>query len=89
MPKYDFFWQLDYKFDKPLMVPAGATIACKAWFDNSPNNPKNPDPTAEVRFGEQSREEMMFGFFDIVLPSDMSLHDFFTPKKDKDRPTGE
>lgn len=89
VPKYDFFWQLDYKFDKPLMVPAGATISCKAWFDNSPNNPKNPDPAAEVRFGEQSREEMMFGFFDIVLPSDMSLHDFFTPKKDKDRPTGE
>ncbi len=88
VPKYDFFWQLDYKFDKPLHVPAGATIVCKAWYDNSPNNPKNPDPTAEVRFGEQSREEMMFGFFDVVMPSDMTLRDFLTPKN-KERATGE
>jgi hypothetical protein len=87
VPKYDFFWQLDYKFDKPLHVPAGATIACKAWFDNSANNPKNPDPTQEVRFGEQSREEMMFGFFDIVLPADMSIREFFTPKNAKKDPT--
>jgi hypothetical protein len=89
VPKYDFFWQFDYRLDKPLVVPAGATLSCKAWYDNSPNNPHNPDPTAEVRFGEQSREEMMFGFFDIVMPSDMTLREFLTPKKDKDRATGE
>jgi hypothetical protein len=85
VPKYDFFWQLNYKLDKPLNVPAGATIACKAWYDNSPNNAHNPDPAAEVRFGEQSREEMMFGFFDIVMPADMTLREFLTPKKDKDK----
>lgn len=89
VPNYDFFWQLDYKFDKPLVIPAGATIACKAWYDNSPNNKHNPDPSTEVRFGEQSREEMMFGFFDVVIPADMTLREFFTPKKDKDRATGE
>ncbi len=80
VPKYDFFWQLDYKLDKPLIVPAGTKIECTAWFDNSPNNKHNPDPASEVRFGEQSREEMMFGFFDVVIPADMTLQQFFTPK---------
>ena len=89
VPKYDFFWQLNYKFNKPLEVPAGSVMTCKAWYDNSANNSKNPDPTQEVRFGEQSREEMMFGFFDVVIPSDMTLREFFTPKKDQTKQTGE
>ncbi len=81
VPKYDFFWQLDYKLAEPLKIPAGSTIECTGWFDNSANNPANPDPTAEVRFGEQSREEMMLGFYDIVIPADKSLREFFTPQK--------
>jgi len=81
VPKYDFFWQLDYKLAKPLVIPPGTTVECTAWFDNSPNNPHNPDPTATVRFGEQSWEEMMIGFYDIVIPADMTLNDFFRPKK--------
>ncbi len=40
-----------------------------AYFDNSPNNRFNPDPKAEVRWGEQSDEEMMIGFFDILIRS--------------------
>jgi hypothetical protein len=79
VPNYDFFWQLDYKLATPLKIPAGTTIECTGWFDNSPNNPHNPDPTATVRFGEQSWEEMMLGFYDVVIPADMSLKDFFTP----------
>ena len=81
VPKYDFFWQLDYKLAEPLKIPPGARIECTGWFDNSPNNPKNPDPTATVRFGEQSWEEMMIGFYDIVIPADMTLRELFTPKK--------
>jgi len=81
VPKYDFFWQLDYKLTEPLVIPPGTTIECTAWYDNSPNNPANPDPTATVRFGEQSWEEMMIGFYDVVIPADMSLRDFFTPKQ--------
>lgn len=79
VPNYDFFWQLDYKLAVPLKIPAGTIIECTGWFDNSPNNPHNPDPTATVRFGEQSWEEMMLGFYDVVIPADMSLKDFFTP----------
>ena len=62
-------------------IPAGTTIEVSGWFDNSPNNPHNPDPSATVRFGEQSWEEMMLGFYDIVIPADKSLRDFFTPSR--------
>ena len=81
VPKYDFFWQLDYRLTEPLTLPPGSRIECTAWYDNSPNNPHNPDPTATVRFGEQSWEEMMIGFYDIVVPADMPLNDLFRPKK--------
>lgn len=77
VPKYDFFWQLDYKLAQPLKLPPGARIECTAWYDNSPNNPANPDPKSLVSWGEQSWEEMMIGFYDIVLPADMNLRDLF------------
>ena len=88
VPKYDFFWQLDYKLATPLKIPAGTTIECTGTFDNSPNNPHNPDPTATVRFGEQSWEEMMLGFYDVVIPADMSLREFFTPLHEANKSTG-
>ena len=88
VPKYDFFWQLDYQLTQPLTIPPGSQIICTASYDNSPNNPKNPDPTATVRFGEQSWEEMMIGFYDVQIPADMSVRDFFTPKKTEGATTG-
>ena len=48
VPKYDFYWQLDYKLAKPLVVPPGTKIVGDAWYDNSANNPKNPDSKATV-----------------------------------------
>lgn len=69
VPKYDFFWQLDYKLAKPLTLPPGSRIEVTGWFDNSHNNPRNPDPSSSVKFGEQSWEEMMVGASDIVIPA--------------------
>ncbi len=63
--KYDFNWQLRYKLAKPLDLPKGARIECIAHFDNSLNNAANPDPTKLVRWGEQSWEEMMIGWFSV------------------------
>jgi peroxiredoxin len=67
VPRYDFNWQSHYRLDKPLDLPAGTRIECTAHFDNSENNPNNPDPKKEVRWGEQTWEEMMIGFADYVL----------------------
>jgi peroxiredoxin len=61
VPRYDFNWQRDYIFDKPLDVPAGSKIIHTTSYDNSPQNPANPDPAKRVTFGEQSWEEMLYG----------------------------
>jgi len=66
VPRYDFNWQITYKPDRPIFAPAGSRLRATGWFDNSPDNPANLDPTAEVRFGEQTWEEMMIGYFDWV-----------------------
>lgn len=63
VPKYDFNWQLTYEPVKPIALPKGTRLDCVAHFDNSTNNKYNPDPTKEVRWGDQTWEEMMIGWF--------------------------
>ena len=70
VPKYDFNWQLRYILDKPRQVPAGSKIEATAWFDNSANNKYNPDPSKLVRWGDQTFDEMMIGFFNYKVPVD-------------------
>ncbi len=60
LPKYDFNWQRPYDFAEPVSVPAGSKIITRYVYDNSANNPANPDPTITVRWGEQSWEEMQY-----------------------------
>ena len=67
VPKYDFNWQLEYRLAEPLVLPKGTRIECTAHFDNSVNNPFNPDPSKEVRWGDQTWEEMMTGFFSVIV----------------------
>jgi peroxiredoxin len=66
VPNYDFNWQHRYLFAEPLHIPKGTTIECVAHFDNSADNPANPDPTKEVRWGDQTWEEMMIGWYSHV-----------------------
>jgi hypothetical protein len=66
VPRFDFNWQSYYEFKEPKRVEAGWRLRAVAWYDNSKNNPFNPDPTKAVRFGEQTFEEMMIGYFDFV-----------------------
>jgi hypothetical protein len=61
VPRYDFNWQRDYIFDRPLDVPAGSKIIHTTVYDNSRQNPGNPDPDKRVPFGEQSWDEMLYG----------------------------
>ncbi len=67
VPRYDFNWQLLYRFKKPFFLPKGTRLDCVAHFDNSTKNKFNPDPTKEVRWGPQTWEEMMIGWFDYTL----------------------
>ena len=67
VPRYDFNWQNRYELAEPKRLPAGTTLRCVAHFDNSTGNPANPDPSALVKAGQQSWEEMFNGYYDIVL----------------------
>ncbi|HZS08049.1 MAG TPA: thiol-disulfide isomerase [Blastocatellia bacterium] len=67
VPKYDFNWQLSYLVKEPIAVPKGSRIECVAHHDNSAGNKFNPDPSREVRWGDQTWEEMMIGWVDYTL----------------------
>jgi hypothetical protein len=67
VPRYDFNWQHRYVLAEPKRLPAGSRLRCTAVYDNSAGNPNNPDPSATVRAGEQSWDEMFNGYFDVVL----------------------
>jgi hypothetical protein len=66
VPRYDFNWQLLYQFKSPYFLPKGSRLECVAHFDNSAGNKYNPDPTKEVKWGDQTWEEMMIGWFDYM-----------------------
>jgi hypothetical protein len=66
VPRYDFNWQNVYRFEEPVKVPKGAKLHAVAHWDNSANNPLNPDPKKAVRFGLQTWDEMMVGFVAYV-----------------------
>ena len=81
IPKYDFDWQFYYYLKDPMSLPAGSVIECVAHFDNSPNNPDNPDPSVEVRWGDQSWEEMMIGFFEVAFDASADEGPYVTQGK--------
>ena len=66
VPNYDFNWQLRYQLEEPIFMPAGSTLEAVFTYDNSSNNRFNPDPTAEVGWGDQTWEEMMLGYYGTV-----------------------
>jgi hypothetical protein len=69
VPHYDFNWQTFYLFDKPLEVPAGGKLTSMAWYDNSASNTHNPDATKDVKWGDQTWEEMQYTGFLYSVPS--------------------
>jgi hypothetical protein len=67
VPKYDFNWQINYYLESPRVLPKGTIIEVSGHFDNSVNNRYNPDASAEVRYGEQTWEEMLNGFMEVAM----------------------
>jgi hypothetical protein len=67
VPKWDFNWQITYELAQPKVLPKGTRVEVIAHFDNSAKNLYNPDPTQTVRWGDQTWEEMMIGFFTTLV----------------------
>lgn len=67
VPRYDFNWQTAYVLAKPLPLPQGGRLVCHGTFDNSEANLSNPNPDATVRWGDQTWDEMMIGYYHYSL----------------------
>jgi hypothetical protein len=74
---YHFHWQMSYRLAEPRSLKAGTELQAVAWFDNSRNNPHNPDPEAAVRWGEQTYDEMMVGLFDVAVAANLDKRSYF------------
>jgi len=66
VPAYSFNWQITYRAEDPILLPKGTRIEILATFDNSANNPTNPDPKKDVRWGSASETEMMDGWIEYL-----------------------
>ena len=71
VPHYDFNWQTAYRLAEPRKLPPGTKIHAVAHYDNSVKNLSNPDPSKTVRWGDQTWQEMMIGYFDIAVPKSL------------------
>ena len=65
--KFDFNWQLGYEFAKPILLPKGTRMEMTVHYDNSENNPYNPNPNIDVKYGPQSWDEMAVSFIGFVV----------------------
>jgi hypothetical protein len=74
---YHFHWQMSYRLAEPRLLKAGTELQAIAWYDNSKDNPHNPDPDAAVRWGDQTHDEMMVGFFDVAVTAGLDKKRFF------------
>jgi hypothetical protein len=68
VPRYDFNWQHIYQLAQPLALSDVDRLDCEVVFDNSPDNPFNPDPSRYVTWGDQTWDEMAVAFFDVSVP---------------------
>ena len=74
---WDFNWQGSYRYESPIKLPKGTQISMTYTYDNSANNPRNPsNPPREVKFGEQTTNEMAFTFVQVTLDSPGMVADF-------------
>jgi Copper type II ascorbate-dependent monooxygenase, C-terminal domain len=80
---YNFYWQLSYRLGTPLALKAGTELQAVAWYDNSKNNPHNPDPDSAVTWGDQTSDEMMVGFFDVAVPHAVDKWEFFRGRQQR------
>ncbi len=69
VPRYDFNWQTYYLFNTPLEIPVGGKLTSMAWYDNSASNKHNPDASKDVRWGDQTWEEMQYTGILYSVPS--------------------
>jgi hypothetical protein len=69
VPRWDFNWQPQYQLAKPIVLPKNSKIIVEAHWDNSADNPNNILPPVDVKFGEQTFDEMFIGYVNFIPKS--------------------
>ena len=86
VPRYEFDWQNVYVLSQPKRMPEGTVLRCLARYDNSADNPSNPDPERTVTWGEQTQDEMLVGYVEVALAAqDFALGEPESRKRDDGR----
>jgi mono/diheme cytochrome c family protein len=68
VPDWDFNWQMSYAFKEPVKLPRGSRVTLEARYDNSADNPRNPNsPPKLVRWGEQTTDEMCLAYLNLTV----------------------
>jgi hypothetical protein len=83
VPRFTWHWQLWYNLAEPIRLPKGTKLECTEHFDNSNNNPENPDPTKTVIWGQQSFDEMMVCMFNVSFDAKITTQQMLAPAKPK------
>jgi hypothetical protein len=79
VPRYDFHWQTNYYLAEPKFLPKGTVLECTGHYDNSVNNPNNPDPATDVHYGAQTWDEMLNGFLEVLIAPGTGSQEVFGP----------
>jgi hypothetical protein len=83
VPNYNWHWQLWYDLAEPLKLPKGTKLECTEHFDNSKNNPENPDPTKTVIWGQQTSDEMMVCMINVTFDARITTKQMLAPDRPK------
>jgi len=96
VPEWDFNWQMSYVFKQPVKLPRGSKVSLEARYDNSTDNPRNPNsPPKNVRWGEQTTDEMCLAYLNFTVDSESltqgknvpSISDFLRQLSEKRKKT--
>lgn len=86
VPNYDFNWQITYVLEKPMTLPKGTKLEAVGTWDNSANNRFNPDPKSEVRWGDQTWEEMLLAVSTVQIDTNVDIAQLIPPPARRVRP---
>src|SRR6185295_9212658 len=69
---FNFNWMTNYIYadDAAPVFPKGTVIQVIAWYDNTKNNPNNPDPDQWVGYGDRTVDEMAHAWMNVVYLND-------------------
>jgi mono/diheme cytochrome c family protein len=82
---FNFNWMTNYIYDDDAtpVFPKGTVIQVSAWYDNTKNNPSNPDPEQWVGYGDRTVDEMAHAWMNVAYLTDDEYNKLVDERKAK------